>query len=212
MATPNDLPPSVWQQRRLRLAQQKAERARRQQRQRAPRARDDEEDDDEEEDERPARSGKRGKKGAATTSRTAKPRIGFLRGSTVERAFILLIYAGVLLLVVLSVVGTFYGAQSAAAPITQPGRIWLEMTGSGAALWVAIVAQVALSLTQYGARQLARHDARWWLLYLAALGVSVYFNIQAYYTPLLAYMLPGYVYLLILAFDILPEFVSIRHD
>jgi hypothetical protein len=195
-----------WRElRRHRLAQQAKERAARQQ----LRARDEEEEDEEEE--RP-KTKKRAKAARSGKVSTAKPRIGFLRGSTVERAFILLIYGGVFMLVVLSIVGTFYGSRSSAAPITQPGLIWAEMTGSGAALWVALGAQIALSLTQYGARQLARHDARWWLLYLAALGVSVYFNVQAYYTPLLAYMLPGYVYLLILAFDILPEFVSIRHD
>jgi hypothetical protein len=86
------------------------------------------------------------------------------------------------------------------------------MRNGGTILWIAIGVQVVLSLTQYGARQLATHDWRWWLLYLAALGISVYFNVQAYYVPLQVYMLPGYAVALILAFDILPEFVSIRRD
>lgn len=157
------------------------------------------------EEERPAKS-------ARAASRATKPRIGFLPASAIERAFILLIYVGVLLLIMLSIVGTFYGARSSAAPITKPGVIWATMRDSGYGFWLAVGVQAALSLTQYGARQLARHDARWWLLYLAALGISVYFNIQAYAAPLQVYMLPGYAYALILAFDILPEFVSIRHD
>lgn len=148
------------------------------------------------------------KRGGSST----KPRIGFVRGTTIERLFILSIYAGVFLLIVLSVIGTFYGAQSSSAPITDPGAIWAAMRDSGYGIWAAVAGQAALSLAQYGARQLARHDARWWLLYLAALGISVYFNVQAYAAPLQAWMLPGYAYGLILAFDILPEFVSIRHD
>lgn len=86
------------------------------------------------------------------------------------------------------------------------------MRDSGYGIWAAIIGQAAFSLTQYGARQMARHNPLWWLLYLAALGISVYFNIQAYAAPLQRWMLPGYAYGLILAFDVLPEFVSIRHD
>lgn len=201
MAVSKDVPPSVWQQRRMRIAREKAARAA-QKRRPSPRAKDTDEGDDGAEKAAP----RRGQKGAG------KPQIGFLRASTIERAFILLIYGGVLTLVALSIVGTFYGGQRLSAPITDPRAIWKTMTESGNKLYLAIGVQVALSLTQYGARQLARYDWRWWLLYLAALGISVYFNVQAYYTPLMVYMLPGYVILLILAFDILPEFVSIRHD
>ena len=154
----------------------------------------------------PAKSARSGKSSAT------KPRIGFLRASHIERAFIALIYATVGGLIAVSVIGTFYGRAGNAAPITDPGAIWATMRDSGNAIWWALVVQGVLSLTQYGARQMARHDGRWWLVYLASLGVSVYYNIQAYYTPLLIYMLPAYAYLLILAFDVIPEFVSLRHD
>lgn len=193
-----------WRELRAhRIARDQQARAARKQQRRAREVEDDEEE------EQPQK--RKGKRAAGKASQT-KPRIGFVRASAIERAFIGLIYLGVLLLIVLSIVGTFYGANGENAPITDPVAIWAAFWAGGARSWVAIGVQVVLSLTQYGARQLARHDARWWLLYLAALGISVYFNIQAYYTPLLAYMLPGYVYLLILAFDVFPEFVSIRHD
>lgn len=195
--------PGWRENRQARIARQQRERiaAKKARGRPSPRGRDREE---EEEEERPTKKGK--------AARGAAPRIGFLRASAVERAFILMIYGGVLLLVALSIIGTFYGSRGMPAPISDPGAIWDTMWGSGTAGLLAVGIQIALSLTQYGARQMGKYDARWWLLYLAALGISLYFNYQAYYAPLLIYMLPGYALALIVAFDILPEFVSIRHD
>lgn len=194
-----------WRElRRHRLAQQRATRE----------PRDYVDDDEEEEEERP-KPKKRAKKAPARVASKAsasKPRIGFLRASAIERAFIGLIYGIILTLVVASVVGTFYGVYGMAAPITQPFQIISDIQGAGNTLYVAIAIQAVLTIAQYGARQLARHDPRWWLLYLAALGVSVYFNVQAYYTPLLVYAAPGTDYLIIVACDILPEFMAIRHE
>lgn len=198
-----DIAPSVWQQRRLRIAREAKERAAQRPARQQPPPRDHD----------PAAAEPPQKAQAVTApARSGKPRIGFLRASAIERAFILMIYGGVLALIALSIVGTFYGSHGRPAPISNPGAIWRTMWQSGTPGLIAVGMQLALSLTQYGARQMSRHDWRWWLLYLAALGISVYFNWQAYYTPLLAYMLPGYAVALILAFDILPEFVSIRHD
>ncbi len=145
-------------------------------------------------------------------ARSMHPRVGFLRPSHIERAFIALLYTALLLLIVLSVIGTFYGWQGKQAPLTTPIQIWRDITASTAILWIAIGVQLVLTLAQYGARQMARHDPRWWFLYLAALGISVYYNVQAYWMPLTE-MIPFYVAaLLILAGDILPEFLAVRHD
>src|SRR6266540_786808 len=149
---------------------------------------------------------------AQPVQRSTRPRIGFLRPGHIERAFITLLYVTLLALVALSVIGTFYGWQGRAAPLMIPIQIWRDIIASTAILWVAIGVQAALTLAQYGARQMARHDPRWWFLYLAALGISVYYNVQAYWMPLTE-MIPFYVAaLLILAGDILPEFLAVRHD
>lgn len=141
-----------------------------------------------------------------------RPRVGFLRPGHIERAFIGLLYLALILLVVLSIVGTFYGYQGLTAPITQPLRIISDALAALGTLGIAVAIQLVLSLTQYGARQMARHDRRWWILYLVALSISVYYNVQAYWTPLTA-LIPFYAAaLLILAGDILPEFLAVRHD
>lgn len=145
-----------------------------------------------------------------TQTKRAHPRIGFLNPSHIERAFIVLLYTTLAALVVLSVLGTFYGWIGKSAPLTQPGQILTDIQTS--AIWVAGLVQLALSLTQYGARQMSRHDRRWWMLYLAALAISVYYNVQAYWAPL-TLLIPWYVAgLLIIAGDVLPEFLAVRHE
>jgi len=141
----------------------------------------------------------------------SRPRIGFLRPAHVERAFIALLYLSLIVLVLLSVLGTFYGWIGKSAPLMQPGQILIDMQASGM-VWIAIGVQLVLSLTQYGARQLSRHDRRWWLLYLAALAISVYYNFQAYWTPLNALVAWYVAVVLIVAGDVLPEFLAVRHE
>lgn len=140
------------------------------------------------------------------------PRIGFLRPGHVERAFVLLLYLALFALVLLSVVGTFYGWRGQAAPLMQPGQIITDMWAGGPRLWWAIAIQVALTLAQYGARQFARADRRWWVLYLAALSLSVYYNVQAYWTPLQELVAWYTAAVLIIAGDVLPEFLAVRHE
>jgi type IV secretory pathway VirB2 component (pilin) len=146
------------------------------------------------------------------SSPTSAPRIGFLRAGQVESAFRVLLYLTLLMLVALSIIGTFYGRAGAAAPITAPLTMVLTMVAMPAALGMAVLIQVVLTLVQYGSRQFARRDRRWWFLYLVALGISVYYNYQAYWTPLGALM-PGYLaFMLIVAGDVLPEFIAVRRD
>lgn len=139
-------------------------------------------------------------------------RIGFLMPRHVERAFVVLLYLTLLALVVLSVLGTYYGLAYQAAPLLTPRQIVSDIATNTDRLWVAIAIQLFLTLGQYGARQFARNDPRWWFLYLAALGVSVYYNFQAYWIPLNV-LFSGFVAApLIIAGDVLPEFIAIRHE
>jgi hypothetical protein len=140
------------------------------------------------------------------------PRIGFLNPRGIERAFRWLLYLTLLALVVLSVVGTYYGLSSSSAPLLTPVRIIADIQANTDRLWVAIAIQVFLTLTQYGARTMARHDRRWWFLYLVSLGISVYYNWQAYWLPLNELTLWPIAAAAIVAGDVLPEFIAIRHE
>ena len=146
------------------------------------------------------------------TRRRATPRIGFLNPRGVEHAFRILLYLTLLALVLLSIIGTFYGIGQNAAPLLVPRQIIADIRANTDRLWVALAIQLFLTLGQYGARQFARNDRRWWALYLVALGVSVYYNVQAYWLPLNELM-PGIAAgVLIVAGDVLPEFIAIRHE
>lgn len=148
-------------------------------------------------------------KGEGTTRHKA-PRIGFLRPGHIERAFIVLLYLALLILVLLSVLGTFYGFQGKSIPLGTPAQILVDIQAGG--IGIAVLIQLVLTLAQYGARQLSRHDRRWWFLYLAALSISVYYNFQAYWAPLTELM-PVYVAgLIIIAGDVLPEFIAVRPE
>lgn len=144
-------------------------------------------------------------------------RVGFLRPGHVEHAFIALLYLALLVLVLLSVVGTFYGRRGEDAPIGAGVRTfvlqtWRDMTAAPDALAIAIAIQGVLTLVQYGSRSMAKYNQNWWLLYLAALGWSVYYNYYAYWVPLSA-LVPWYLAgLLIVAGDVLPEFIAVRRE
>ena len=141
------------------------------------------------------------------------PAIGVIPPGAVERAFIVGLYLACLALVVLSVLGTFYGLLGASAPLRTPLRIIADVRAVPGTLGLALAIQAALTLTQYGARAMARRDRRWWVLYLAALAISVYYNIQAYYTPIAALANAYVAWLLIVSGDIIPEFIAVkRHD
>lgn len=145
-------------------------------------------------------------------AKRAAPRIGFLNPSGIERAFRTLLYLTLLALVVLSVVGTYYGLAQQPAPLFSPRLLYAGIQANTDRLWVAIAIQVFLTLTQYGSRTMARHDRRWWFLYLVSLGISVYYNYQAYWTPLNEITLWPIAAAVIIAGDVLPEYIAIRHE
>lgn len=144
----------------------------------------------------------------------ARPRasqIGFLSPQFLEAALTVLIYIGIALLVALSVLGTFYGVQGTEATLTPPWQMVIDAAANLSALAAAVVLQLVLTVVQYGARVKATRDRRWWLIYLVALGVSVYYNIQAYYGPLSALTIPPvFALLTIAAGDILPEIAAVK--
>jgi hypothetical protein len=145
-------------------------------------------------------------------SRRTSPRIGFLKPGHIERAFVALLYLALLGLVLLSIVGTFYGRNNDQAPLAAPWIIVADILAGGGRLWWAVGIQVALTLAQYGARQFARNDRRWWILYLATLSISVYYNFQAYWIPLNELMAWYAASVLIIAGDVLPEFLAVRRE
>lgn len=140
----------------------------------------------------------------------ARPRIGFLRPGHVEDAFIALLYSALAVLVLLSIVGTFYGWRGENAPLVRPLQFLTDVQTGG--ILAALIIQLVLTVIQWGARQMARNDRRWWMLYLAALTISVYYNVQAYWAPLnelTAWYTAG---VLIIAGDVLPEFLAVKHE
>lgn len=147
------------------------------------------------------------------TKKPQRPRVGFLRPSHIERAFIGGLYLSIAVLVALSVLGTFYGWRGIPAPLAAPLQIWRDVQSDTTMLGIAVAIQGALSLAQYGARAMARHDRRWWMLYLASLAISAYYNVQAYWSPLIALGLSWWlVAAIILAGDVAPEVAAVRHE
>lgn len=141
----------------------------------------------------------------------AGPQIGFLRPAHIERAFVILVYGAVLALIVLSFIGTCYARLARDAPLLEPWRVAEDVSAAPGPFAIGFAVQLALMLTQYGARQFAHRDRRWWLLYLVALGISVYYNVEAYWSPLAALGLAWYVSgAIILAGDIVPEIAAVR--
>jgi hypothetical protein len=138
------------------------------------------------------------------------PKIGFLSPRGIERAFVVVLYLIMLALVVLSIVGTFYGLNQLPAPLTSPLQLAMDVQAAPGRLGLAFAIQIVLMVVQYGARQMAQYDWRWWGLYLVSLGVSVYYNVQAYWLPLLLLASWPVAALLIICGDVLPEFLAVR--
>lgn len=143
--------------------------------------------------------------------RQKPPEIGFLSGAGIERAFVVGLYIALALLAALSVLGTFYGMQSMAAPLGTPLQVAQDVAAAPSLLGAAFGLQLALTLAQYGARQRARRNRRWVVLYLASLAWSGYYNVTAYYEPAVAMGIPwGAALLLIIIGDVVPEMVAVK--
>lgn len=116
-----------------------------------------------------------------------------------------------LLLIALSVLGTFYGARGLPVPLFAPARLWADLSGAWGLVALAGCGQLALAVAQWGGRQAARDDRRYWALYLASLGLSVWWNWRGYGPPLTAIGVPWLVaLLLIVAGDVAPELALVR--
>lgn len=143
---------------------------------------------------------------ASSKPSTARNRPGMIRGASVERALVFIIHAAAWGLIVLSILGTFYGSRGLPAPILQP---WQIVVAIAAQLWVfigAVALQVVLSLVQWGSRQMARRNPLWGLLYFASLALSAWWNWQAYGTSLLTMGMPWLLAIgVIIIGDMMPE-------
>lgn len=135
-----------------------------------------------------------------------RTRPGMISGARIERAMITIIHTAAWALIVLSILGTFYGARGLSAPILQPWQIVLAIA-AGPWLFVGtVILQVVLSLVQWGSRQLARRNPLWGLLYFAALALSAWWNWQAYGAALLTMGAPWLLAIgVIIIGDMMPE-------
>lgn len=142
------------------------------------------------------------------------PRVGYrgvVSGAAIERTLILAIQVAAWLLVVMSILGTFYGARGLDAPLTRPAQVVLDCIANGQAFVVALLAQGMLALVQWGGRRIARRDPRWWLIYLGSLALSVWWNWSAYGDPLVALGVPWLAAIGVVATaDIVPELALVQ--
>lgn len=132
---------------------------------------------------------------------------GPISGSSVDAAFALLLYAILALLLVASWIGTFYGIIGRPAPLTSVVAILRDVIAQPAVLFQAFAVQAFFTIVQWGARRRARtHSPAYWLLWLAGLAPSVYYNLGSYYAPMVAMDVP-YVLavVMIIGGDVIPE-------
>lgn len=143
---------------------------------------------------------------------TQSPPIGVIPASTFERLLIALLYIAAAALALLSLLGTFYGLRQMEAVLVPPWQMVFDAIRNPAALVAGFIVQAVLSIMQYGARARAHNDPRFWIVYLVALAISVYYNCQAYFIPLTMDLGLNEIiaFLLILGGDVLPEFVIIK--
>lgn len=153
-------------------------------------------DDGKDEGRRPARRGRR---------------VGFVPGPSAEGAFVGMLRAAGVALIFVSVVGTFYGVQGRAA--SPPLQVPADMLAAWPALVGALAAQGFLSIGQWGSRQRARHDRRFWFLYLGLLALSAALNWVAYGPHLVALGVPLLIAgVAVIAGDALAELVIVADD
>jgi len=139
------------------------------------------------------------------------PALGQFDPARVRGIFVSLVYGFAWALIALSIAGTFYGARNLDAPLLTPWRIIADVAAAPNLAAMALLAQAVLGIVQWGARQMADHDARWWLLYIAALALSAWWNWSAYGDPLIAIGVPWLIAGgMILLGDIFPELILVR--
>lgn len=142
---------------------------------------------------------------------TRRPPIGMIPAHGIEVALIRVMRGAAILLIFLSIIGTFYGMRGMQAPLATPAQIVLDLWAAPLVLLAALFLQGLLSLVQWGARQFARTDRRWWFVYLGALFLSVYWNWSAYGAPMIALGVAWLLaFFIVLAGDILPELALVK--
>lgn len=137
---------------------------------------------------------------------------GMIRGERAFAALVAVVQFISILLIVLSVLGTFYGVRGMRAPILNLGRVILDIIADPQLLGLALLGQGLLSVVQWGGRWGALRVHRvFWLLYFASLALSVYWNWQAYGATMTAAMqMPWLIALgVIIGGDVLPEFALV---
>lgn len=145
--------------------------------------------------------------------RRAGPSTTLLSGDAMERTLIIVLQLAAWLLIFISMVGTFYGVGPDPAPLWTPLQIWRDVMGSLLLFSLAIVGQGILSVAQWGSRNAAKRDRRWWFAYLAVLAPSVWWNWEAYGPPLTDVGVPWVVALgIIILGDVGPELVLVSTD
>ena len=138
---------------------------------------------------------------------------GCIPASFFATLLIALIPLFILGLVVLSILGTFYGARGLEVPILTPWQILADISAAPWKLALALVAQGALSALQYGSPELAQGDRRWWIGYAIALGLSIWWNWNGYGPILISLGVPWLVAGgLVAAGDIAPEIAAKRRE
>lgn len=139
--------------------------------------------------------------------------LGHIRPSHLRAALRVMIVISAWLLVVLSFVGTFYAVLGVPAPLTAPMQVWTDAQANWTALAIAVGLQGFLSLLQWGGRQQARDDHRWWLLYLGSLAVSALLNWEAYGSELIALDVPWlWAIAIVVGGDVAPEWILVKRE
>jgi len=144
--------------------------------------------------------------GASRPPRAPQWRGYLAPGASAQVMISVIIPALLIALVVLSVLGTFYGVQSLGVPILSPGTILSGIGANPGVFAVALIAQGVLMFTQYGASELAAADSRWWIVYLLSLGASVGLNWIGYREALASLGVPVLIaFGVVIAADVVPE-------
>lgn len=160
------------------------------------------------------------------SQRRAARQIGFLSGRGAEGCFILLLRVAGVVLIVVSIVGTFYGLQGKEAE--GPMKIIPAMVTGWPWLIAAGAIQALLSVGQWGSRKRAQGDLvtlqsghrkrqggipGFWLVYLALLAISAALNWVAYGDHLVTWGVPLLLAVLaVVAGDALAELVIVVDD
>jgi|GEM_PF-2981082 len=153
-------------------------------------------------------------------------RIGWLSGAAAEGAFVLLLRLAGVALVLISVVGSFYGLQG--KPAAGPLAVLPQVVAGWPWLLAALAAQAVLSVGQWGSRHRAQGeryttdtgkrkrrggDPRFWLVYLLLLAGSAALNWIAYGGHLVTWGVPwALAVLAVVGGDALAELVIVADD